>query len=305
RPGRSHNEYLNTLADWGVVGAAMVAAAWVLLCWGVAKSWRFARGAQDDFSRKKSNKFAFVVGASVALLAVLLHAVVDFNMQLPAVAILAVTIMALLSSHWRFATERYWFSADRWVKYVGTLALLAGFAYLSYQCWRGTNEQVYLSKAERTPEATSVRIAALEKAYRAEPMNFETTYALGECYRLKSWNGSAEYVAFAEKAMEWYQRGMKLDRYYGYNWLRQGMCLDWIDRSQESWAYYEHANELDPNGYFTTANTGWHYVQIGDYAAARTWLERSARLEWEGNDIATEYLPIVNRRLKEAAGSLR
>jgi hypothetical protein len=33
--------------------------------------------------------------------------------------------------------------------------------------------------------------------------------------------------------------------------------------------YFSRADALDPNGYFTAANIGWHYVQVGDYAAAR------------------------------------
>jgi O-antigen ligase len=305
RPGKSHNDYLNTLADWGVVGTGIIMVAWGLLYWGVLKTWRFSRGAQDDFSRKKSSKFAFVIGASLGLLAVLIHAVVDFNMQTPAVAILAVTLMALLSSHWRFATERFWFGAGGWGRYVGTLVILSGMLFLGYQEWRGTMEHLRLVQAQRAPEFSDERIAALEGAYKFEPKNFETTYAIGECYRIQSRKGTDEYVALARKAMEWYQRGMKLDRYYGYNWLRYGMCLDWIGSPEGAWPYYEHANDLDPNGYFTSAYVGVHYIQTGDYAAARTWLERSLRLEWDGNEIATEYLPIVNRRLKEAAAAIK
>ncbi len=111
RPSRVHNDYLNTLADWGVVGAALVASAWVLLVWGILKTWRTVRGGRDDFSRKKSNKFALLIGGSVGLVGILLHSFLDFNMQLPANAILAVTLMALLSSQWRFETERFWFRA--------------------------------------------------------------------------------------------------------------------------------------------------------------------------------------------------
>jgi tetratricopeptide (TPR) repeat protein len=86
------------------------------------------------------------------------------------------------------------------------------------------------------------------------------------------------------------------------------MCEDWIGPDAkgerlDSTRYYARANELDPNGYFTTANTGWHYLQIGDYAAARTWLERSERLQWDAklNEIAPDDLPIVERRLREGA----
>ncbi|HWF19766.1 MAG TPA: O-antigen ligase family protein, partial [Verrucomicrobiae bacterium] len=56
RPFKAHNDYLNTLVDWGVVGTALVASAWVLLYWGIIKVWRDVRGRRDDFSRKKSNK---------------------------------------------------------------------------------------------------------------------------------------------------------------------------------------------------------------------------------------------------------
>ena len=33
RPGWAHNDYLNALAEWGIVGTGLVAAAWVLLGW--------------------------------------------------------------------------------------------------------------------------------------------------------------------------------------------------------------------------------------------------------------------------------
>jgi len=43
-------------------------------------------------------------------------------------------------------------------------------------------------------------------------------------------------------------------------------------------------------------------MQTGDYAAARSWLERSRRLEWQDdNEIAINSLPIVERLLKADA----
>ncbi|MDB6023082.1 MAG: O-antigen polymerase [Pedosphaera sp.] len=312
RPFKVHNDYLNTLVDWGVAGAVLVASAWVLLYGGIFKNWRSVRGGRDDFSRKKSNKFAFLVGASVGLFAILLHSFLDFNMQLPAIAILAVALMAMLTSQWRFATERYWFRVGWVLKGVATVCLLAGAAYLGREGWQRGREYVWLRQAEELEKLpvsyTYARIEALEKAFAVDLMNFETTYAIGECYRLKSWVGNDDYVDLAKKAMVWYQRGMKLDPYDSHNWLGYGMCLDWIgsggnETPQDSSTYYDRANALDPNSYFITVNIGWHYVQIGDYAAARSWFERSRQLEWgkEDNRVAHEYLPIVERRLKEAA----
>jgi hypothetical protein len=46
---------------------------------------------------------------------------------------------------------------------------------------------------------------------------------------------------------------------------------------------------------------GWHYVQTGDYAAARSWFERSRRLQGGDNRMADSYLGILSRRMLEAA----
>ena len=61
------------------------------------------------------------------------------------------------------------------------------------------------------------------------------------------------------------------------------------------------AEPLDPNGYFTIANIGWHYFQVGDYPAAREWFERSLRLAWNNNAISQNYLDLVEQRLLENA----
>jgi O-antigen ligase len=188
RPGWVHNDYLNTLVDYGVVGTVLAAAVWVLLFAGIGRTWKHVRAAPDDFSRRKSNKFAFLLGATLALGGVLVHSVVDFNLHIPANAILAVTFMALLTSQWRFATERFWFSAGFVVRSAVTLVLLAGAGVLGYAGWRNGAECLYLRQAEREfrrgpNDYTTARIARLEQAWQAEPQNFNTTFDIAECYR--------------------------------------------------------------------------------------------------------------------------
>ena len=150
RPGWAHNDYLNALAEWGVVGTGLVASAWVSAGLGVLKTWPCVRGKPKDLGgARNSNKFAFVLGASLGLAAILAHSVVDFNMHIPANAILAIALMALLSSHLRFATERYWVTLNRWGKAVASVVVLAGVAYLGRQGWRRSVEYVWLQRAAR------------------------------------------------------------------------------------------------------------------------------------------------------------
>jgi tetratricopeptide (TPR) repeat protein len=94
-----------------------------------------------------------------------------------------------------------------------------------------------------------------------------------------------------------------LDPFDGYAELGYGMCLDWLDEHDKAGPYYSRAEALDPNGYFTVANIGWHYIQAGDYAAARVCLWRSIRLEPGANPIAFSYWDIVQDQLaRQASG---
>jgi tetratricopeptide (TPR) repeat protein len=278
-----------------------VLAGLVMFIVGLKKTWRYVRPSENDFGRGLSNRFAFFLGASTGLLALAIHSCVDFNLHIPANAILGVTLLALLSGNLRFATEDYWVGPGRPRKGLVTLALLAGIVYLGSQGWRRAHETVWLARAEQSPVYSPAQAANLEKAFQAEPGNFNTAYNLGETYRVESFDGGQNYETLAKTAMQWYERGMKLNPHDGYNYLGYGMCLDWLDQHAEAGPYFNRADALDPNGYFTAANIGWHYVQVGDYAAARSWLERSLRLYMPQNGAAASYLEIAERKLAEGA----
>jgi O-antigen ligase len=301
QPDRVHNDYLNTLTDYGIAGFVLVLSAFMLLFWGVRKTWPYVRKNSGDLGSGNSNKFALLVGASLGLLAILFHSTVDFNMHIPSNAILAISLMALLTGTVRFATDNYWVTARISFKLIATLLLVAGLGYLGWEGNRAFKEYAWLNRANHQPEYSTAQADALQKAFAVEPNNFETAYRIGEIYRVQSWNGGANYEQLARAAMNWFERGMKLNPYDGYNYLKYGMCLDWLDQQEKSEPYYDKAVKLDPNGYFTAAYVGWHYFQTGDYAAARTWFDRSKHLEGIDNKIANSYLTIVNARMMENA----
>lgn len=309
-PDRAHNDYLNTLADWGIAGAALVASAWLLLAWGVAKTWRFvARSSSDLGGKSGSNKFAFLLGASLGLVAILVHSFVDFNMHIPANAILCVTLMALLTGQLRFATDNYWRRARVWTRSLATLVLLAAGFCLASEGWRQGSEFVWLERASSAPSFSLAQVEFLKHAFAIEPRNAQTAFALGEAFRHQSQEGGEyyegqegmDYRKLAQQAMNWFDRGMKLNPWDSRNFAGYGWCLDWLDRSAESGPYFDQAEALDPNNYFNLNSIGLHYLQTGDFAAARPWFERSLRLQWLDNPVAENFLALANARLLEAA----
>jgi tetratricopeptide (TPR) repeat protein len=299
RPDRAHNDYINTLADWGLAGFLLILAAWALFYWDVFRSWSFVQRAPNDLGAKRSNKSTIVLGGALGLLAILLHSFVDFNMHIPANAIVAVTILALVAGHFRFATDNYWHTV-RWPLRVAiSLVLLAGIFYLSEQSWRRTAETAWLARAENLRNFSDEQTAAYKKAFEAEKGNPETAYLLGENYRMRSWQGGEDYKPLAREAMKWFETGMRLNPWDPYNFMRYGMCLHWIGDHGKAEPYFKKAFTLDPNGFYTVAHMGWHYVQLEDWEKASEYFKQSYSLNWTDNPIAISYLNLITPRLSE------
>lgn len=301
RPDRVHNDYLNLLADWGIVGGVIVLAGIGVFIFWLGKTWPHVRREENTFGSGQSNRFAFFLGGMCGLAALAVHSFMDFNLHIPANALAGVVLLALVTSNIRYATEGFWVRVRKPGQVTLTVFWGLTVVGLSIQEWRGAGETWWLAQAEEQPYFSSERAAALEKAFAWEPQNYQTAHEIGECYRTQSLDGGDDFVALGQKALGWYAKAIRLNEHDGYSYLRTGMCLDWLGRSNQSGPFYSSAEARDPNSYFITANIGWHYVQTGDYAAAREWFVRSLYLEHKDNQIARNYLVICEQKLAERA----
>lgn len=92
RVSEAHNDYLQVVADGGVIGAAL--ALWFL----VLVSRAFARGLLSAGDRSLD---AVVLGAAAGLFTMLVHSLFDFNLQLPSNALLFLVLSAVVYRVWR------------------------------------------------------------------------------------------------------------------------------------------------------------------------------------------------------------
>ncbi len=306
RPLYAHNDYLNTLADYGLVGAVLIAAAVILLYTGVFQSWKFVRRS-NDLTTKRSNRSAFVLGAAAGLVSLLVHSVADFNMHIPANALVAVTLMALITGHLRFATERYWLRMGWLGKPLLILTCLAGGFSLAQQAVTRARETVLLNRASRATDIDS-KLNWLKAAHQVEPNNFETTYEIGETLRLASWEGLGNYRELAAEAIQWFERGAKLNRFDPYNHVKWGMALHWLDRPDEAGPRFDAALKLDPKNYIIQGLVGWHYFQLGNWAESKRWFEQAVfQAHWHPDpqfkryETGQIYLRLIEKKLAEEA----
>jgi O-antigen ligase len=81
---QAHNDFLQILVTGGVVGAALAALAFAATLWLLARAW------WRQMHREES---AFLLGGIGAVLFVILHGIVEFDMSIPAIpATLAVIV---------------------------------------------------------------------------------------------------------------------------------------------------------------------------------------------------------------------
>ena len=301
RPDRMHNDYLNLLADWGAVGGVIVLSGLGLFIFWLKQTWPHVRREENAFGTGQSNRFAFFLGATCGLAALAAHSAMDFNLHIPANALAGVVLLALVTSNARYATEKFWFRPGRPLKLAFVTALGLAAVYFAAQTWRLGGEARWLARAEALEIFSPGRAAALQNAFACEPKNFATAYEIGECYRSQNQDGGRDSAAAGQKALEWFTQASRLNPDDAYSYLRTGMCLDALGRTAESLPFYHAAEQRDPNGYYLVANLGWHYVQTGDYAAAREIFTRSLHLKDRDNHIAQNYLGICDARLADRA----
>jgi hypothetical protein len=299
RPRYAHNDYLNTLADLGATGGLLVAATLVLFFIGIAQTLPRVHRAGNDFQAKKSNRPAIVLGGATAVIAILIHSVTEFNMQIPSNALLAVAWLAVVSSYLRFATEKYWLSL-RWPgKTIATFVLLAVFAGLLSQGTTRAKASYWTRQAEKIP-AGPARVPLLKRSIEIEPSNADTLYTLAT----NNWDvigyGLPGCQEAAKEAMSALETAMRLNPWEEDYCLAYGKCLDWMGQSERATPYFDQALALDPNNYYVVAERGWHATYLGDFRQAREWYGRSLALDsWRTPFRLQMYNDILPRRIKE------
>jgi tetratricopeptide (TPR) repeat protein len=280
-PNRAHNDYLNTLSDWGVAGTTVIAIPWVLLGYGAARTLRQVRRDPGDLEAKRSRRYAFVLGGAGGLVALMVHSFFDFNFHIPANAMVAVTWMALLTGYSRYATDNWWVSSTRpWRPAVIVLIALPLLAAIGWDLSRRGRETLHLERARRALAFSDAQVAAFKAAWEIVPRNAVTAEYLGEILRRRSFEGLAGHEAMAREALEWFRIAARIDPFNPVYRFNAGMCLDWLEEYDRADREFNAALELDPEGRITSFHMGWHQLQLGNLAAAREWFVKSVSQGW-------------------------
>ncbi len=279
RPVYCHNDYLNTLCDWGIVGMAIVAAFIGLLYWGAYRVWQDLGRTSRDTSSGLSDRRAFVLGASAGLLSLMIHCFVEFNMQVPGIATAAIALMALLAGQWRFATERFWMNPGKIGKVILPAAILSLIGFFAVQGMRQGRQVYWIYQSINDSSHPDLAAADAQKALDAEPMDWSAYREVASyLFDLSGAEGQneTERLTQSKNAL---LRAMELNPFDAYAPLGCGMALDRMGKLDEATPYFVKAVQLDPNLCYVDIQVGRHLIEFGELEAAKMWMYWGMRRE--------------------------
>jgi len=281
----THNDYVNTLSDYGVVGFFLVGLFWV----GVMTSfWMRAR------SRHSGPKTDALIGLGWGICtAMLVHAFVDFNFHIPSTAISCFLLLGLATAMtW---SERSW----RWAVPCDGLFLVVVFSLAGVSGWTGWRTwvawQTLPAKPEEAAKLTDTELGTLgERANRWDPRSPELASLLGDTYRLKlieSQFGATkgqvlpdELGRLGDQAIFWYMQAEKRSPKDDTLYIRRATVLDLQGKFEEAEPLYLRGIQMRPHAKYPNLTYGNHLARKGDWEAAQKAFEKVLALQ-KGTDI--------------------
>ena len=293
-PEHAHSDYLELLAEYGIIGAVgMVVFLFVHIsnsAGAVSAVMRTARG--DPYHPFRDNRFAFQIGALTSITAYLAHSVTDFNLHIPGHAMIFAFIFGITANPVAEAPKpeppgpavRLF---QLLLPALGGWMIVAGLPKFTGDYL--TEKTRIAVRSGRFADAISLGRRALEHERRNPFLYFhlgEAHRALGAAMKLRTLKKS-----YFEGAVSFYRKALELYPQDENFWVRMGQAYDGLRDFPNAEKCYDTALRLDPN-------LGVLYAYYAAHLNARGRFEEAQEQLRKGHELSRQNLaPIANQTL--------
>ncbi|HEY4301209.1 MAG TPA: O-antigen ligase family protein [Candidatus Didemnitutus sp.] len=260
-PQWTHNDYLNTLSDYGVTGFALwTAVGAAVLFWG----WKEIRRVRSERPPEHTitARWRWRQGLWLGLLAFSLHLLVDFHTKIPALLFAAAIVGALLIRD----------CPALQVNYSGRGRVMAAALIASFLVAAGLAgvpgyraEALRYGARQRLDQAVGGPAMAVDQTLPGAEVDFQDSVKIdpsnGQAWADLSWATAISWhvthgdpEAIGRRAARAADRAVALCPVDAEFWVRKGVALDMEGLTSDAAACFQRALELAPN------RADWHYA---------------------------------------------
>ncbi len=270
-PLYAHNDLFQFAAEYGLVGVLLLVSALGCFCW---QSLWLTRRSQPNGER------AMALGGFLAVGAMLVHSLVDFNLHIPANALLTASIIGLvaaLGDNTHFRRRRL----PRAGKTALAVVLLLVAAAIAWNGFRLCAAQRYLLNG-RNAQAAREWTEALRhyrQAAAVAPHFAEPHARMGEVYRFQYIESSEDGAAspLLSRALTAYQEALQRNPRDAAVWLQVALLYERMGNISEAMTTFDRVFALDPYNPHYLIEYGQFLERRNQYDAALRAYEKAAR----------------------------
>lgn len=273
----THNDYLNLACDYGLVGVAIVGG--YLVCLGRALG-------RSRLKIERRNDRALWAGSVAAIVALLVHSAVDFNMHIPGNA---VTFFAIAALPLRFAGDQGFLKFEGRVMRASIIVLFAmvlgWFGVKSIK--NGVGQAYWLTASQREGEIGHTEAISLAtRALAWDPRQDSAAELAGDYLRVLAakTDDNTERARVGARALSYYSIARQNNPWEITAAVKQAMTYDSLRRYPEAFMLYRQAVQADPRNWRIHGWLARHYWQRGMLDRAKETYERAVEL---GGDAET------------------
>jgi len=254
-----HDDFLNCLDDYGLVGLGLA------LFFMTAVTLKFFRPLIVD---NRWQDRVLVATGFAAWVALLIDSLIDFNLHIPANALLLFSLTGLALGRVQDEKKAHWSTVPlaplgRW---LGVIIAVVALVYGVEVARTALSDHAYEKALARENEASATElIQAAGEALSYDRGNARAWALLGDLHRSEAsrQKNSGDRLSESQKALDGYQNALQANSLDGSVQARIGLTLDAMQKYPEALSHYLEAVTAQPdNGQFWS----WlaeHYRESG------------------------------------------
>jgi O-antigen ligase len=289
-PIHVHNEYLEALVEYGVVGFLFIV---VFLSRIFYTSFTAIGKTKTDNSACQPHNWAepfTTIGCTSALTGFAVHSFFEFNLRIPALSLTAAILIGTLIGRQQQVDLNNTVKPRLLRRAIGTLIYIVLFVVTLPIWFRYAREDRLIYNSLHDNQNTTVLIRNLKAAAHMMPNNPDLLFWIGEELRRSVSIGTASSPEILKEALIWLRRSEAINPHNARTKMTIGRCLTAAGQTSDALSMFQQAYKMSPNDILVLNPLAGAYFQNGNLSEAKKLLELSLSInDWDNKEARYYY----------------